>query len=320
MKTFSDLLNLARLGSENVDYSDNTGIQDIEIYQYFTDAIRRLESVIFVRHPKAFLKQKVLDISASAETVAIPSDCYMKNRLLTVEWSKSATSAFYILRKGNPQERFDASIKGDPVYYIPIGEEFILKPINSVAGRARLLYQHANPGADTKRGVIQTITNNTTTRTLSALTLDASSSITPIDSISLNTQQFITIVDRYGVVKARDVEITGVDDSTGVVSLYGGSHVYDSDESVAVGDFVCSGNNTTFQSQLTDNCERFILQYVIWKMQKRDSNADNAEASQELAQLESDIVASYSEPDSDVDYVAILDTQYIGTDYSGGYY
>ena len=34
MKTFPELLALARLGSENVDYTDTTGIQDNEIYQY----------------------------------------------------------------------------------------------------------------------------------------------------------------------------------------------------------------------------------------------------------------------------------------------
>ena len=55
-------------------------------------------------------------------------------------------------------------------------------------------------------------------------------------------------------------------------------------------------------------------------MQKRDSNIDSGEAAQELLQLENDIVASFAEPDSDVDSITILDTQYIGTDYDGGFY
>ena len=322
MKTFPELLSLARLGSENVDYSDSTGIQDDEIYQHLTDAVRRLESVIFVRHPKAFLKQKVIAIGANVEMVYIPSDCYMKNRFLLVEWSNSSDErGFYTLKKGNLQERYTGS-KGHPIYYIPIGEKFILKPSTNNGGFVRLVYQLAQPAADTKRGVIASggLTVNSTTRTISGITLDAASTSTPLDSTSINTKQFLTVVDRYGVTKVKDLEIVEVDPLSGVLSLYGGSHVYDTDESIAEGDFVCLGGYSSFKSTFTNNCERYILQYAIWKMQKRDSNVDNGEAIIELQQLEADIIASYSEPDSDVDYVSIIDSQYIGTDYDQGLY
>lgn len=319
MKTFPELLNLARLGSENVDYSDTTGIQDDEIYQYLTDAVRRLESIIFVHHPKAFLKTKTLSVSSSTEQVTIPSDCYMKNRLVTVEWTNYSENEFYLLKKGNAQERF-AGINGDPIYYIPLGQRFLLKPATARGGKVRLLYQLAQPAAQKKSGVIQSVGVDTVTRTITSLQLNAASIDAPIDETAINANQFLTIVDRYGNVKVKDFEITGVDSTTGVVSIYGGSHVYDDDESIAAGDYVCVGNYSSFKSTLTDNCERYILQFAIWKMQKRDSNTDNAEAMAELGQLESDIVASFSEPDSDVDYVPVLDTQYIGTDYDDGFY
>lgn len=319
MKTFPELLNLARLGSENVDYSDTTGIQDSEIYQYLTDAVRRLESVIFVRHPKAFTKNKSITVAVNTEEVTLPVDCYMKNRLITTEWSNGGTDDFYLLKKGNAQERF-SGISGDPIFYIPLGERILLKPATSKGGILRFLYQLAQPAADTKRGIISSLTVNSTTRTISAITLNPSSTEAPIDDATINANQFLCIVDRYGRVKVKNLEITGVDSSTGVISLYGGSFVYDTDESVAVGDYVCAGGYSTFRSQLTDNCERYLLQYAIWKMQKRDSNADNQEALLELSQLEADIVASYSETDSDIDYVPIIDTQYIGSGYDDGFY
>lgn len=319
MKTFPELLNLARLGSENVDYTDTTGIQDSEVYQYMTDAVRRLESVIFSKHPKAFTKHKTIDVASSASYISLPGDCYMQNRLITLEWSKAGQNDFYLLKKGNAQERF-AGINGDPIYYIPFGQRILLRPGNSQPGQLRMLYQLAQPAADKKRGIISSLTVNTTTRTISAITLDVSSTDAPLDDATINENQFLCVVDRYGRVKVKDLEISEVDGGTGVLSLYGGSFVYDTDESISVGDYVCAGGYSSFKSILTDNCERFILQYAIWKMQKRDSSSDNAEALLELKQLEDDIVASYSEVDSDVDYVPILDTQYIGTDYDDGFY
>ena len=317
MKTFPELVALARLGSENVDYTDTTGIQDSEIYQYFTDATRRLESVIFVQHPKAFLKSKEIICQGQQEYVDIPADCYMKNRLLTVEWAINGRD-FYLLKKGNPQERF-TGISGDPIYYIPFGGKILLKPNNSISGTARLLYQHSQPAADYKRGIIKEFTVDSGTKTISSITLDTESPELSVDE-AINSSQFLTIVDRYGNVKLKELEITGVDTNNGIISLYGGSHVYDADESIAVCDYVCIGDYSSFKSSLSDNCERYLLQYAIWKMQKRDSNVDSGEAAQELLQLEGDIVASFAEPDSDVDSITILDTQYIGTDYDGGFY
>ena len=319
MKTFPELVDLARKGSENVDFSDSTGIQDVEFYQFLTDAHRRLESVIHGKHQRALTKIKVQSVAAFSETVDIPIDCYMNNRIILLEVGQtSSPDTFYTLKKGSIQERY-SGISGHPVYYIRLGGQIILKPKLSIASNIRWTYQLALPSADKKRGKIESLTVDTTTRTITALKLDPTATDGVLDVDNLNQQQYITVVGRDGTVKLKKLEITSVDDD-GTVNIYNGSHVYDDDESLAVGDFVCSGWYSSFRSQLPDICERYLLAYAVMKAHKRDSNIDISESIQELQAMEEDIAMSFAEPDSDVDYVPILDSQFIGVEHERGFY
>jgi hypothetical protein len=243
----------------------------------------------------------------------------MGTRLVLVEIGQpNRTDTFYILKKGSIQERY-SGIEGHPVYYIRVGSQIILKPKLSSSSAIRWTYQLALPAADKRRGKIESLTVDTNTQTITALKLDPTATDGLLDLDSLNQQQYISVIGRDGLNKMKKIEITSVD-VDGTVNLYGGSHVYDDDESLAVGDFVASGAYACARSPLPDICERYLLTYAVWKAHKRDSNVDNAEDSQELLSMEDDISMSFSEMDSDVDYVTMLDTQFVGVEYERGFF
>jgi hypothetical protein len=319
MKKIETLIELSRKATENSDYTDTTGIGQDEFIQYFSDAIRRIESVVNNKFPKNFLKEKVISLSPGAESVDIPVDVYNGTRVSTVEFSINAigNSGFYVLKKGSLQERF-SGITGNPVFYIPEGKKLLLKPGSQGIGRIRLTYQKAQPAADIRRGVISSVT--VASDVLSAIQLDAASSTTVLDADGLNAQEYMTIIGRDGVVKVANIAINSVDANTGIVNMFA-SKTLDSDETTpAIGDFVCAGPYSSNICLMPDNVERYLLAYVNLKIFMRDSNVDSAEANAELKMLEEDIVATFADPEGDVDYVSVIDTQFVGVDDYGAWF
>jgi hypothetical protein len=175
------------------------------------------------------------------------------------------------------------------------------------------VYQKSQPAADIRRAEIASVATSGSS-TLTGITLKTTSSI---DIDGLNRQESITVVDRSGNVKAANISVSSIDQNTGVVTLFQNKTI-DSDETMpAADDYVCAGAYSSNICQLPDVVERYLLSYVNWKIFRRDSNTDNISESQELKSLEEDIVSAFKDPDGDVDYVAILDSQYVGIDEYG---
>ena len=57
---------------------------------------------------------------------------------------------------------------------------------------------------------------------------------------------------------------------------------------------------------MSDEVERYVLQYCAWKILKRDSSVDAAEQENELMMLLKDIVGSYKLVTDDVVYIPQL--------------
>lgn len=309
MNRLDRLISISRKITQNEDFSDTTGISDDEFIQHLNDAQDRIVSKINTMHPKIFVKQKTLTNTANNEEVSLPSDVYMQNRIILAEYntSQSATTNFYPLKKGSIQERIDG-LSGEPSFYIHLGNTLLLKPTPQGVGQIRVTYQKRLPKLDIRRGAIESVT--ATGGVISAIKLSESNTEAVLDASGLNEDNYLTVVNRAGVVKMIDIEYDSVD-TDGTINLTG-THSYDEDtESIAVGDFVCRGASATHVSELQDMCERYLLAYTNFKILKQDSNIDSAEASQELLMLEDDIVAAYADPSSDVDYIPILDSQYL---------
>lgn len=313
MRNVQLLINQIRRQTENVEFTQNTGIQNDEILQYLNDGQVDMQAAISLQHPQVFQQEKVIDIVPNQEAYAIPDDAFLGNRVDLVEYSHTGNARDYWgLKAGRLPERINGQVFTTPSFYIRRSGALLLQPPPiETNGKIRVTYQKTIPTLDIQRGLVGSVT--LATDTITALTLDTT---VEIDAQALEEEGYITVVDKDGVVKMRRIPVLDVDQNTGVVTI-DPSFTFQSGETIAVGDVVLRGREATTHSQLSDICERYLLQYGVWKVLKRDSSTDSPEASMELSALKDSIVASFAEPDGDVQYVPILDDKFLTHD---GYY
>jgi hypothetical protein len=116
------------------------------------------------------------------------------------------------------------------------------------------------------------------------------------------------VVGSDGTIKCPKVEYSSVA-ANGVVTLVG-THAYLTGETITVGDYVVPGERATTHSELPDNCERYLISYVTWKILKRDSSTGSQEHVQELQMLAQQIVEAYAAAAQDVTRIPIINTDW----------
>lgn len=305
MRRIDLLITQSRRSTENLDFTEDAGIQDEEILRYFNDGQDELYRTIQNVFPDMFQSEKIIQCASEQEAYEIPDDCYIGQRIDMVEYSRSGQEKdYYTLKKGDKRERLNGS-SGNPSFYIRRGGEILIQPRPEGTGKLRVLYQKTIPTLDIRRAVVFSAT--LATSTITALTLDTTQAL---DDTSLLEDGFITIVDKNGVVKMRYIPITAIDTATGVVTIDAGFE-FESGETIAAGDYVLRGKYSSTHSVLPDPFESYLLEYANTRTLIRDSSADSAELASLLDRISAGIQKTVSEPDGDVSQVTVLDTQYI---------
>lgn len=306
MRQLELLINQSRVDTDNIEFSDTTGIPDSFFIQRANDAQDRIHSLILQQHPDIFLKEKIISSVYGQEAYSAPSDCYLGNRIVQVDYSPSGNENDYFqLKQGRLPERI-SGIQGVPAWYIRRSGAILLQPKpQSDAAKIRLTYQKKLAKLDIRRATVSAVT--LTTDEITSLTLDTT---VAFDQTSLVEENFLTVVDKNGVVKMASIPFTDIDATTGVVTIEAG-FTFEDGETIEVGDYVCKGALSTTHSELPDVCERYLIAYMDWKVLKKDSSADSIEQSEELQAMEAEIIDTFKETDDDVDYVTILDDGYL---------
>jgi len=309
IRNVSILLAASRRETENEEFTTSTGIQDEEFLRYFNDAQVQIQGAISDVNPVVGQKETNISVVSGQEAYELPSDTFLSTKIDLVEFSTSGNANdYYELQQGYLPERISGSGSNNPSFFIRRGKEILLQPKpQSSASLIRLTYQARVPVLDLRRATVSAVTLDTGARTITSLTVDTS---LQIDETELEEEGFITVCDKNGTQNMRDIPITDVDTATGTVTVEPG-FVYQSGETIAVGNFLLRGNDSTTHSTLPQVCERFLLGYTNWKILKRDSSNDAAEAGQEVIQLQRSIVSAFSPPDTTVDRVAVLDDQFL---------
>jgi hypothetical protein len=306
MRTVEQLISASRRSTGNVDFSDTAGVGDEEFLQALNDAQEEIHALINLNFPGVLMKSITQSVTANVDTYTIPADCYMGTRLDFVEYSSSGLSTdFYPLRKGAIKERINGQ-SGNPAFYIRRGSDYIMQPVPQNGGLVRLTYQRAIPVLDKKRATVASATLSGSA--ITSLVLDTA---TELDDAGLIEQNFITIVDKNGVVKMRYIPVTAIDGSTGVVTVTAG-FTFEAGESISSGDYVVRGKYSSTHSQLPDICEKYLLEYCNMRIFVRDSSTDQAEVAALMAKIEATLKQAFAEPDSDPDRITILDPTFLG--------
>jgi hypothetical protein len=302
MRYVEKLLTQIRRESENEDATATTGISDDEILQYINDAQDRLQSVIETSNPLVFTEEVIIPSIGDQEAYDIPEDAYIFNKIVDVEYSASAsTDEFYHLTPRTMKRR-DSSISGLPSEYVRRQGQILLQPKPQSAGEIRLTYVKRIDNIDKRRGVLSVAA--TSGDTITALEIDPSGNPS-LDFDTLSDEDFLCVISKLGKINMRNIPISSIDQTTGVVTLEAG-FTFDSDESINVGDFVVGGKDTTTHSTLSRMSERYLIAYAVWKLFKRDSSVDSQEQEAELSAMETDIVNSYKVVSQDTSLIPVL--------------
>lgn len=308
MRAIELLITQSRRETENEEFTDTTGISDEEFIEFANRAQSRIQTGISLLFPDLFLEEKEIDAVINQEDYAIPLDAFLGSRVELVEYSPDGTqSGYYNLDKGSKKERL-SGVSSTPSFYIRRSGFILLQPAPQQAGTIRITYQKSLPKIDKRRAQVSAVT--LTSNSITSLTLDTTQEI---DDVALLEENYITVIDKNGVIKMKEIPITAISTSSGAVTVEAG-FTFESGETIAVGDYVVRGKEASTHSQLPDVCQPFLIAYMNWKALFRDSSNDSVEQNQELKELMNEILASYGDPDGDVNRVPILTGDYLSSD------
>jgi len=305
------LVNECRTQTGNEDFSENAGISDEQIIAYINRGQERLQSLIFAVNPEMFLTESTISTTANTNSYDVPSLAYIKGRVQLVEYTSisSDSTQYYQLDQAPLNEKREW-MQGEPCYYIRRGTNLLIYPIPQTSnGLLKVTYQKTLPKLDKRRGTVLSAVLDSGTSTITTLTMDVNEFL---DTITPLNNGLITIVDTYGSIKMKGIPITAINETTGVVTV--ASFTYASGETISAGDFMVTGNYNTTHSELSDMCERYLIEYACYKIYKQDSNSDSVGSTEELQAIERDIVDSYAMTDNDIDYIPILNQTYLYSD------
>lgn len=310
MRNVSLLISASRRATENEEFTETAGIQDEEFLQYFNDGQEEIHAILNAAFPHILMKEEIMSVTQSQEAYSIPDMVYMGTRIDMIEYSPTGLKFdYYPLKKGSLKERLNG-ISSNPAFYIRNGTQVLLQPPPQQAGTLRWNYQRKITKLDKQRGTVLSAVLDTGTKTITTLTLDPNQAI---DSTALLEENYITIVDKNGLVKMRGIPVSAIDTTTGVVTVDAG-FVYETGETIDAGDFALRGKYSSTHSELPEVCEKYLLEYCNTRILMRDSSTDADSIAQILAKVQQTLQTAFAEPDSDPDYVTVLDGQYLGWD------
>lgn len=293
MRYVSYLIDQVRKQTENEDVTEFTGIQNSEFIQYLNDAQHNLQALITQQHPKVFVREKIYTVTSGQDSYDIPMDCYLGNKILNIEFSSTGNERDYYPIAQDTIRNRNSSYGGSPLRYIRLDGKIILNPQPQSSGSLRVTYIHVIDELDLRRAKItkynsegQEIEGSITSSKLNTWSID----IKETSLTSLNEHDYICIVDKTGKMIARNLAISSLGSSTITLEAYTPDV---NDSTIKTGHYIVGGKNTSTHGSFDSSVERYLLAYCAWKILKRDSSVDSAEAMTELNRMAREIVDSY---------------------------
>jgi hypothetical protein len=294
MKRVEQLIDSARKRSGNSRYDADSGVPQSVFVEYLQAAQQYVVTAAVNTKSKILQTVKIIDVVPSQAYYSYPSNLYI-SMVDTVEWSSDGIT-WNDLFRGIAKDRLDFS--GNPCSYIPQKGGFILNSV-AISGKLRITYT-MNPNQPQKRsGQIQSV--SIVGGSVTALTLDISEA--SYDETEINSDYFLCVVDKYGNQKAANIPYDSV--TSGVFTL--SSHTLSSGESIAVGDYITVGKNTTNLIELPDPCEVHLLNHTIFEAKYGDASQWSQKAQEIMAASLQGLLDSFGSNTEDFVQIPIVD-------------
>lgn len=299
MKYIGDLITEVRRDTRNEDVptaGSEVGIATDDILRYANYAQEKCQATAISAKSTKFRTTKEITLVAGNGEISINDRVYLEEHILNVRFFPSSSDRdWYDLTEIPLSQRNDNP--GNPCNYIRKGRNLILCPAyNSSGAKVKATYDRAVDSLDIRRGQITDYL--AAAGFLVGLTLDVDSD----DAEALARAQYLCINDAFGNVTMYNIPIVGYNETTGVVAVKDTSFQYQTGETVAVGSYVTVGEYTTTHGKLNHLCERYMAQYMEYKMFRRDSSNDANAARDDMRETMKEIKENYAEtPRDDAD-------------------
>lgn len=241
MRRTEYLINELRESTDNVD---NNSIKDGEIISYLNYGQKLIQNIIFAANPKAdIFKHSVSYTYDASGEYALPTLIFAENAISEV---------FYVQgEKELPMDRIGPSELTSGYYT----EDKKLKVKGYKNFDIRVSGFKKLPRMDKRWGKIDSFTDGT------SLTL-----ATGYDENASTIDDYISVVDKFGVQVASEIFIDTFNLETWETT--------DSLAGVAIGNYVCMGQNSVNASLLPDDCETYLLDYARQRIYTRNNYDD----------------------------------------------
>jgi len=311
-KFIDSLIDEIREETENEGFSDEVGLSEEELIRHINDAVYRLHSKIIAQHPSVFIAEEEQDTTASVSTYDIKSTAFLGNRIAQVEYSHDGTSDNYYPLDMTSLRRRNPGSLGTPSHYIRKSSQIVLVPTpRNSSGKIRISFTKRPMRMDKRRAQVKAVTLDSGTSTITNLEVNYVNG-TSVDNTELLKYSYFTVVDKYGAIKMDNIKLSSIDSSASYDATItpDSTHTYETGETITTNDYLCAGRYATTHLEFAESVERYLRAYANWKVLKRDSSVDSAEAMQELIAMEQGIIDSYAELTDDITFIPEINDDY----------
>lgn len=300
MKNVEQLIQMSRklTGNQSYDSSSGTG-QDVFV-QYLNNAKDSLISLITNFNSKFYKVESQVAVVFDQELYSYPTDVMVQG-VDTIQWSQTLSDYRVSLEKTVTRER--VTIKsGFPFAYIPFKDGVRMNPPLQ-SGYLWFTYLTTVKRLQKKAGqvTVATIAGGS----LTALSVDASDSF--YDESEINSDIFICVIDKYGNVKASNIEYTSV--SAGVFTL--SPFALPTGETVDVGDYILVGQSVVNIPDFPDICEQYLLKHMNYEAKYGDSSNWSDEYRADLQNVFGSISYLFAKKGSDITTPPIVNVDFM---------
>lgn len=315
-KLIDNLIDDVRMLTENETFDDEVGLNEEELLLFLNQGLKRIHSKIISNNSEApiFTAEQTISISSDTESYDLSYKAHRGNRVLMVEYSHdSDADNYYPLNLISAHQR-DTGANGFPDgYFIRNSKIYLSATPQDSNGSLRVTYIKRARQLDKRRGQVEAIEGTATVPT--ALEVADVNGLTT-DQSEVNKRSYITVVDAQGVIKMANIPISSTQttslsdaEATFQVNVDTSNHSAESGESIAVGDYILSGRYVSTHLE-EDDLEDYVREFGVYKVLKRDSSVDVAEAIQELSQLEQELVESFTDNSNDISNIPDINSDW----------
>lgn len=270
-------------------YSDSHGLQQDFFIAAAQNAILALQRLVLNEVAEVFCAWQEDSIVANQESYSAPSDIFARHMIHQLQYSPDGTAQnYYDLDLGDSRQPFQ---NGAPEEYFVDGLYTYLWPIPPSAGaKIRRRYEQRLSQVDVPRAVVA----STTGTPPAYATIVLAVSPTPDAKFAAGPYQYVTAVDRNGVIKCKAIAVDSYNSGTRTLTMVSGWTGV-AGETVSAGDRICFGAQSTTHPALDDCCEDFLVQYMSRAAEQGRSSLDLNAKESDLRKLTESIVEVYAQ-------------------------